>query len=552
MARSGGTVVSKCLGCMDGVVLLSEIHPNFCIPSLDVDAVEQAYKWFNLLTEQEVYRAGDRNPDNFHDVIGLINQRCIDQEKALVIRDWNHIDFTAVPYVPQPSFCLTTVDALKDFFTIIHTAIVRHPIDQWLSLIKIPNVKGLLSLDSFLHGYHQFAVHCAEIGFFKYEDFTKNPETQLRLLCNRLKLHFDPNFINRWGSYTKITGDIWGFGRGTNEIRPLPRRLLDATLLEDFKRNADYLSSLEILGYLHPEDEKIRGQIKEPHMEPSTMRSNINNRHTLCGTLELAKQLGFKPQTVIDVGAAAGTFELYETFPESNHILIEPLEEFRPNLEEITKQYNNIDYVIAAATDQTGSTTINVHPDLVGSSIYLEDEDSNVNGVPRIIKTNTLDEICRKRHLSGPYLIKIDVQGAELDVLSGASQILYDTGYIVLEVSLFEFFKGGPQIYDVIVFMKKRGFVLYDILDYQYRLLDGAMSQTDIVFVKESGEFRKHNFYASREQRDAQNKTFSQEKDISYAKDSRIDITCPHCSRNIYVSHKGNWVCPCCCHDFVC
>jgi hypothetical protein len=27
MARSGSTLVCKCLGCMEGVVLLSELHP---------------------------------------------------------------------------------------------------------------------------------------------------------------------------------------------------------------------------------------------------------------------------------------------------------------------------------------------------------------------------------------------------------------------------------------------------------------------------------------------------------------------------------------------
>jgi hypothetical protein len=59
------------------------------------------------------------------------------------------------------------------------------------------------------------------------------------------------------------------------------------------------------------------------------------------------------------------------------------------------------------------------------------------------------------------------------------------------------------------VFMKERGFVLYDMLGYSYRLLDGAMSQVDLVFVKENGMFRKNHSYATREQREAQNKMFA-------------------------------------------
>ena len=122
----------------------------------------------------------------------------------------------------------------------------------------------------------------------------------------------------------------------------------------------------------------------------------------------------------------------------------------------------------------------------------------------------TLDGLCRERDLQGPFLIKVDVQGAELDALEGATQILEHTEYIILEVSLFKFFINGPQFYDVIVFMKERGFVVYDMLGYNYRLLDGAMSQADLVFVKEKGMFRKYHFYATREQRVNQNRSFTE------------------------------------------
>jgi FkbM family methyltransferase len=229
-------------------------------------------------------------------------------------------------------------------------------------------------------------------------------------------------------------------------------------------------------------------------------------RPTLRGTLEHAKKLGFNPQSVIDVGAATGTFALYETFPEARHLLIEPLEENRAHLEKVVAGLKNAEYIIAAATKETGTVTFNVHADFDGSSLYSECEDTDVNGVPRTVPAVMLDNLYEDRRLQGPVLIKIDVQGAELDVLRGASKLLDITEYVVLETSLFCFFVGGPQFYDVVSFMKERGFVVYDILEYSYRLLDGAMSQVDLVFVKEDGFFRKHHFYATKEQREAQNK----------------------------------------------
>ena len=234
--------------------------------------------------------------------------------------------------------------------------------------------------------------------------------------------------------------------------------------------------------------------------------SNRASRAAMQGCLQQALKNGLKPNTIIDVGAASGTSALYKGFPKARHILIEPLEEFIPHLASIVEKLDRADYMIAAAGKNQGSIVINVHPDLVGSSIYKEEEDSNVNGVERTIPVVTIDRVCQDKGAEGPYLIKVDTQGAELDVLMGAEGILKETEFVILEVSLFEFFKGGPQLFDCINFMKERGFVAYDVFDLQYRLLDGAMSQIDVAFVPETSHFRKLHSYATKEQREEQNK----------------------------------------------
>lgn len=237
--------------------------------------------------------------------------------------------------------------------------------------------------------------------------------------------------------------------------------------------------------------------------------SQANSRHcrySMQGCLQQAFENGLNPKTIIDVGAAKGTPALYKVFPKARHVLIEPLEEFAPCLDTLVGNLDNAEYILAAATSHPGSIVINVHPDLVGSSIYKEEEESNVNGVERIIPAIQIDQLCLDKSTQGPYLIKIDTQGSELDVLRGALSILEETEFIILEVSLFEFFQDGPQIYDCMKFMNDHGFVAYDIFDLQYRLLDRAMSQVDIAFVKENSCLRKFHFYATEEQRNEQNK----------------------------------------------
>jgi hypothetical protein len=147
--------------------------------------------------------------------------------------------------------------------------------------------------------------------------------------------------------------------------------------------------------------------------------------------------------------------------------------------------------------------TINVHPDLYGSSVLLETEGRHVDGTPREVPVVTVDGLCSEKRLRGPYLIKADVQGAELEVLDGAARVLEDTELILLEVSLFQFYANGPQFYDVLSYMKNRGFVAYDILGHHTRPLDCALAQVDAAFVKENGRFReKHNYCALQEQRE--------------------------------------------------
>ncbi|MCK4782755.1 MAG: hypothetical protein KAV87_03315, partial [Desulfobacteraceae bacterium] len=87
-------------------------------------------------------------------------------------------------------------------------------------------------------------------------------------------------------------------------------------------------------------------------------------RASMRGCLQQSVRNGLKPNTIIDVGVAYGTQALYELFPNARHILIEPLEEFVPHLDNLVARLNKAEYIIAAASSTPGNIVINVHPDL--------------------------------------------------------------------------------------------------------------------------------------------------------------------------------------------
>jgi hypothetical protein len=249
MARSGGTLISKCLGCMSGVLLLSEIHP---LGTHHFNPLIQAQRWYGLLSSQDLSEIKARGRVGFADAIELIRRRAEECGQRLVIRDWSHLDFTGVPFVARPAHRLLTAEALAARYELRQVCTVRHPLDQWLSLSQLAVVQGRLTLESYLAGYRRFAEVATAIGFYRYEDLTRDPKSVMKALCGDLQLRFDRTFAARWRDYTFVTGDVAG-SRAGNEIRPVPRRPVAPELLTALAVNEDYRASLQLLGYQHAE-----------------------------------------------------------------------------------------------------------------------------------------------------------------------------------------------------------------------------------------------------------------------------------------------------------
>ena len=101
-------------------------------------------------------------------------------------------------------------------------------------------------------------------------------------------------------------------------------------------------------------------------------------------------------------------------------------------------------YRIAAITDAPGEIelTNSVHP--YWSSIRPADDPywKRVNGLhdgTTKVQAQTLDSIIASEKLSGPFLIKLDVQGAEENALRGASETLKQTDLVIVEADADDF-----------------------------------------------------------------------------------------------------------------
>ena len=244
--------------------------------------------------------------------------------------------------------------------------------------------------------------------------------------------------------------------------------------------------------------EVTRGPVVQPQLQQPERDSHE-------GSLENAIANGLKINTVLDIGAAFGkwTRMCLPLFPHANFLLIEPLPEYDPWLNSLAEESPLVSRVKAVAASQSGRTAFHVHEDWVGSSLLNEKAGEFADGERLEFEGETVDSIIKMSVLQGPFLIKIDVQGGEIDVLAGSIQSLKETAYLIVECSLYQFYKDGPLLHNVLNFMLEHGFVLYDILQRSYRPLDKALAQVDLVFVPEESPLRSRQLFFTDSQREA-------------------------------------------------
>lgn len=82
----------------------------------------------------------------------------------------------------------------------------------------------------------------------------------------------------------------------------------------------------------------------------------------------------------------------------------------------------------------------------------------------QVIDTTTLDNFCHAEGIEAIDVLQIDVQGGELQVLQGASEILRrSTLAIITEVEFMELYSQQPLFSDVDLYLREQEFSLFDL-----------------------------------------------------------------------------------------
>jgi FkbM family methyltransferase len=221
---------------------------------------------------------------------------------------------------------------------------------------------------------------------------------------------------------------------------------------------------------------------------------------TLDASIRNLRRNGFEPGSIIDIGAYHGEWSRMARrhFPGAQIYMFEANPEQEPILSSVVKEIGAAEYRIALLGSKPADS-VRFFVKGTGSSVL--EENTSLPGSVAQFPMATLDSVLIGKALPGPYFLKLDVQGFELEVLRGAQQILQETEAALLEVSLLEYNKGAPMFAEVVAFMDAQGFAVYDISGFYRRESDDALYMVDLLFVRANSALRSKKHFWNLEAR---------------------------------------------------
>jgi len=185
------------------------------------------------------------------------------------------------------------------------------------------------------------------------------------------------------------------------------------------------------------------------------------------------KELGYDIKKAIDVGAHQGSWakRFKMVYPDAELYLVDGKEKHKEKLSEYGQFIHG--YVGQSKEKRTFYTSAK-EMDESGNSLYQEN--SNTPFRKKEVYTTPLKDLVPDQKYD---YIKMDIQGAELEVIEGSLSLFYQTKFVQLEVPVFQNNKGAPNFEQVVNYMANSAFKVFEIENIYY---NNRLMGIDIVF----------------------------------------------------------------------
>jgi FkbM family methyltransferase len=190
-------------------------------------------------------------------------------------------------------------------------------------------------------------------------------------------------------------------------------------------------------------------------------------------TIILAELLGIAHNKIIvDAGAADGVISkmFAEKFSDCKIYSFEPVSKTYEILSENTIHCKNLNRINKALGSDSGESEIHILERITSSSILNISDTIEEPFFAEALKENSTEKISittLDREIPSSEkvaILKMDVQGYEMEILKGGINTLKNTDMILLEMQNHQFYKQAPMYYDLDAFLRSQNFECWDLI----------------------------------------------------------------------------------------
>jgi len=262
------------------------------------------------------------------------------------------------------------------------------------------------------------------ICYIETDDIIPNEDL---LYWNKCNANFGLPILNRYIEKINLL----------DENEELRKTYIEKGLLLKEKYSNKKIAS-DLVSYL----ENTYKQELEKHLSELSNLNLLPSSHF--NYLQKLKEQGFEPKVIYDIGSCVlhWTKEAKKLWPDAKYILFDA---FSP-AEFLYKDY---DYYLGVLSDEDDKIIKFYQNDYLpaGNSYYREIGCENGKYFPEdkyIEKvTKTINTIVKERGFPLPDFVKIDVQGAEVDIIKGGIDVFKNVSRMVLELQHTEYNQGA-------------------------------------------------------------------------------------------------------------
>jgi FkbM family methyltransferase len=197
--------------------------------------------------------------------------------------------------------------------------------------------------------------------------------------------------------------------------------------------------------------------------------------------------------TVIDIGANVGQFSLLaqKLYPSAKIFAFEPLQQPAERYEMLFRNQPEVMLRSCAIgpVEQISVMHVSNRPDSSSLLPITTTQERFAPGTAEValisVEVRRLDNVISMDMLVAPVLLKLDVQGFELEALKGCVGVLPKVAFVYVEVSFVELYAGQALADEIVGFLRAHGFSLAGVNQPSYDR-EGHCVQADFLFRRRS------------------------------------------------------------------